>query len=340
MESKFRDQAHAVEGLDFLDNPVGLSFYQAARRIECAFAHKPRIGNATRAEDDPIQFCQEVSLGFAPSTLQRSGRNKKSGKPRLLVNFLGLLGPQGPMPLQITDYARDRAMNHNDPTLARFLDIFNHRMICLFYRAWACNRQTVSHDRPGEDRFAAYIGSLIGIGDESLRNRDAVPDMAKLYYGGHLACQTRHAEGLRTILEDYFGVRTSIEEFVGQWIEVPSAYQCRLGQSPESATLGINAMVGCQMWDCQEKFRIVMGPLALKDYQRMLPGGESFSRLKDWVRNYAGDVPSWELKLILKASEVPALRLGESGHLGWTTWLKSDLFEQDVDDLVFAADAA
>ncbi len=257
-----------------------------------------------------------------------------------MVNFMGLLGPQGPMPLHLTEYAHDRKLNHDDPTLARFLDIFNHRMISLFYRAWACNRQTISHDRPNEDRFSNYIGSLIGIGTDALRNRDAVSDMAKLHYSSHLVCQTRHAEGLRAILEDYFGVKTVIEEFVGQWITLPEAYRCRLGQSAENATVGVNAVIGSRIWDCQQKFRIVMGPMGLSDYERLLPGSGSFEALKAWVRNYVGDELSWELRLILKAAEIPAIHLGEAGRLGWTTWLKSRPFEQDADDLVLESDTA
>ena len=226
-------------GLQFLEDPVGLNFFQAARRVECLFANKPRVGYARRSADDPIQFCQEPSLTFAPTTLQRFEWSARSGKPRLVVNFMGLLGPQGPMPLQVTDYIHDRELNHDDHTLARFLDIFNHRMISLFYRAWACHRQTVSHDRPHEDRFADYIGSLIGIGNAHLRGRDRVPDAAKLHFSGHLGCQARNAEGLRAILENYFGIQTSIEEFVGQWISLPDAYRCRLGGSltPEPSAL-------------------------------------------------------------------------------------------------------
>lgn len=335
MAGKSGDQPHPVD-LRFLENPAGLSFYQAARRVECEFANKPRLGCSTRAADDSIQFCQEPSLGFAPATLQRYDRPKKTGKPRLMVNFMGLLGPQGPMPLHITDYVHDRELNHDDHTLARFLDIFNHRMISLFYRAWACHRQTVSYDRPDEDRFSAYIGSLIGIGQESLRNRDEVSDEAKLRFSGYMACQTRHAEGLRAIIENYFGIRTTIKEFIGQWITLPESYRCRLGQSPDTATVGVNTVVGSRIWDCQQKFRITMGPMGLRDYERMLPGGECFAVLKDWVRNYVGDALSWQLQLILKAGEVPVVHLGEAGRLGWTTWIQSQPFENDVDLVVEA----
>jgi type VI secretion system protein ImpH len=339
MASTVREQTHTLD-LHFLENPVGLSFFQTARRVECAFSHKPRLGHATRSADEPIQFCQEPSLRFAPATLQHYVKSTKTGKPRLMVNFLGLLGPQGPMPLHVTDYVHDRELNHDDHTLARFFDIFNHRIISLFYRAWACNRQTVSYDRPHEDRFSVYIGSLIGIGLDSLCHRDSVPDVAKLHFSGHLACQTRHAEGLCAILENYFGIKTSIEEFIGQWIRIPEAYQCRLGHSTDTATVGVNVVVGSQLWDCRQKFRILLGPMGLKEYERMLPGGESFAALKAWVRNYVGDELAWEVQLILKAAEVPAVCLGESGRLGWTTWLQSYPFEKDVKDLKLQSEAS
>jgi len=339
MAGKSGDQTYALK-LTFLENPAGLSFFQAARRVECLFKDSPRIGHALRSGDEAVQFCQEPSLAFAPATLQRYMRPTETSRPRLVVNFMGLLGPQGPMPLHITDYVHDRELNHADPTLARFLDIFNHRMISLFYRAWACNQQTVSYDRPEEDRFAVYIGSLIGIGTQPLCRRDNVPDRAKLHYSGLLVCQNRHAEGLRAILSEYFGIETVIEEFVGQLILIPETCRCRLGGSADTGTLGVNTIVGSRVWDFQQKFRIIMGPMTLEKYEQMLPGGKRFAILKDWVRNYAGDHLCWELQLILKAAEVPVIRLGESVSLGWTTWLQSSPFEKDVSDLKLQSEAA
>ena len=122
----------------------------------------------------------------------------------MLVHFFGLFGPDGPLPLHLTEYARDRSRNHRDPSLQRFADIFHHRALSLFYRAWANSRPTISFDRPEDDRFALYTGALIGLGMESLRNRDAMPDLTKLHFAGHLSCQTRHAEGLASILSEFF----------------------------------------------------------------------------------------------------------------------------------------
>ena len=103
-------------------------------------------------------------------------------------------------------------------------------------------------DRESDDPFARYVGSFLGVGMESYRGRDEVPDMAKLHFSGHLACQTRHADGLRALLQEFFGIPVSIREFVGQWITLPESYRCRLGETPETGCLGSTAVVGARVW--------------------------------------------------------------------------------------------
>jgi len=339
MAGESRPEASALIGR-LADCPYRFDFYQAVRRLECARMNLPRMGYSQKPGDDPIRFCQQPSLAFAPSTISACQASSAGHAPRLFVNFLGLLGPNGPMPLHLTAHVRDRELNHGDLTLARFFDVFNHRMVSLFYRAWACNQQTVSFDRQAEDRFAEYVGSLFGIGMASFRSRDAAPDVGKLHYSGRLACQTKHPEGLQSILEDYFGIRARIEEFVGQWVELPPDCCCRLGESPETGRIGATAVVGARVWECQQKFRIKFGPMGFADYQRMLPGGNSLRRVVAWVRNYIGDELLWDVRLILKAEEVPQTHLGRLGQLGWSTWLRTGPFEKDADDLVLRPLAA
>lgn len=339
MASENRSKTDAVmERL--AEAPHSFDFFQVVRRIECSRPDLPRIGHSHRSKEDPVRFCQEVSLAFAPSTLARSVFSPGGRPARLHVYFLGLLGPNGPMPLHMTEFVRERIKHHQDRTLAWFLDIFHHRLISMFYQAWACNQKTVSFDRRGDDRFAMYFGSLFGIGMNSCRDRDAVPDIAKLHYSGRLACATRHPEGLRAIASHYFGFPAEIEEFVGEWIGLLPRYCCRLGDSPENGVVGSTVIVGSRVWQCQHKFRLTLGPMRLRDYIRMLPGGESLHRLVAWVRNYVGDEYSWDVRLILKADEVPQFQLGAAAQLGWTTWLSSRPFEHDVDDLVLRPFAA
>jgi type VI secretion system protein ImpH len=209
----------------------------------------------------------------------------------------------------------------------------------LFYRAWADARPTASFDRPEEDRFALYVGALAGLGMDSLRGRDAMPDLTKLHFAGHLANQTRHAEGLGSILSAFFTVPVRIESFVGAWLDLQAGDRTRLAEAPATGTLGRTALLGGRVWSRQHKFRIVFGPLGLADYRRLLPGGTSFHRLIPVVRNYAGDTLAWDVNLVLKRDEVPRTALGKQGRLGWTTWLTPRRKTADAADLFLDASA-
>ncbi len=286
--------------------PWEFGFFQAMRRLEAFYRDRPRLGRSARPAQDAVRLAQEPSVVFAPSTLA-SWEPEAEGRPaRLLVHFFGLFGPDGPLPLHLTEYARDRRRNFRDPSFQRFADIFHHRALSLFWRAWADARPTVSFDRPEQDRFATYVGALIGLGMDSLRHRDAMPDLTKLHFAGHLANQTRHAEGLGAILSAFFSVPVRIECFIGVWLTLQETDRTALGTSPGTAALGQTALMGGRVWSRQHKFRVVFGPLSLADYQRLLPGGSSFHKLIPIVRNYAGDTLIWDVNLVLKAREVPA----------------------------------
>ncbi len=335
MDSENRTPADAVALSRALERePYQFDFFQALRRLECSYRDRPRLGRSLRAADDPIRLAQQPSMAFAPSTLAAFEPGKEGRPARLEVNCFGLLGPNGPLPLHLTEYARDRLRHAHDPTFVRFLDVFHHRLLSLFYRAWADAQPTVHFDRPDSDRFALYVGSLFGLGMASLRDRDAMPDLAKLHYAGRLACQTRHAEGLEAMLADFFKLPVTIEPFVAHWLELPVDCHCRLGESPETGTLGVTTVIGARVWDCQHKFRIRFGPLSLADYQRLLPGGISLERLAAIVRNYVGDELRWDLHLLLRKAEAPPLTLGaKTAQLGWTTWLLGQPLARDADDL-------
>ena len=335
-ESRTETHSLALESLikRLGETPYAFDFFQAVRRLENLYPDRPRMGHSRRPAEDPVRFCQEASLVFAPSTISAFQSDVGGRAPRMFLNFMGLLGPNGPLPLHITQYVRERVLVHHDQVLARFLDTFNHRMASLFYRAWATNQQAVQFERGEEDHFARYVGSMFGIGMASLRGRDSVPDVAKLHYSGHLVCQTRHPEGLCATLEDYYRIPVDMVEFIGQMLVVPDDCLCRLGESPETGSLGWTAIVGSRVWECQQKFRLRFGPMRLVEYERLLPGGESLRRLIGWVKNYLADELLWEVQLILKKEEVPPLKMGAGGRLGWTTWLTSKPLDHDADDLI------
>lgn len=318
---------------ELVERAARMDFVQILRLLETAHPDKPRIGASLRARDDVVRFGQDPSLAFEPTAVRGFAPASGAQRARLAVNFIGLLGPNGPLPLHLTEYARERARNQGDETLAAFLDVFHHRIVSLHYRARAQAEPALSLDRHEADRFGDYVGSLFGIGSPALRGRDEIGDFAKLHFAGLMANQRRPAAGLVTILRAYFKLPVEIEQFVGHWMRIPLDGQTRIGMLDQGNRLGTSAVLGRKVWDCQHKFRLVIGPLDYEDYQRMLPGGDSMRRLLAWVRNYAGLVLDWDVRLILKREAIPRLALG-GRRLGWTTFLASAPAGRDSDQLL------
>ncbi len=343
MAGKNRTTAHALIA-ELEQAAYDFDFFAALRLLEALNPDKPRLGTSVKASDDPIRLAQEPELEFSPATLSYYEAGT-GGSPRLAVNFMGLFGPQGPMPLHLTEYVRERRRHYHDPTFARFADIFHHRMISLFYRAWANVRPTVGYDRPQSDRFAFYVGALLGVGGDAFRHRDALDDRAKLFFAGHFAAQTKHPDGLQAIIAELLALNVKIQEFVGEWMAIQTQDQSRLGLTPGLATLGQSALLGAFVWGCQHKFRIILGPMNLTQYLALLPGAAALAQLKAIVRNYVGDEFVWDMQLVLKKQEVPTeLSLGQSSlsqglsmnggaRLGWSMWLGPRPSPRDADDL-------
>jgi type VI secretion system protein ImpH len=312
--------------------------FQLLRRLEAAHPYAPRIGRAARLAQDMVRLGQEPSLAFARGEVASVSAADGGGPTRIQVNSFGMLGPNGPLPLHVTEYVWQRLKHHADRTLASFLDLFHHRMLSFMYRAWADANPAVAHDRPEQDRFSVYLGALFGVGTPALRERDLLGDDCKRYYAGRFVDPVANPEGLEALIEAHFGLRAQVEEFVGEWVEVPSSSQWRLcdlalGSAATSGRLGLSTTLGREVYLVQERFRVVLGPLTRREFQRVAPGGEALPALVALVRSYAGDQLRWDLRLELQPEAVPGLELGVA-VLGQTAWLWSD-GDAPQDDLVF-----
>ena len=292
----------------FAAEPHRYDFYQVMRRIASAHAHMPLPGEAQRPVDEPVRLAQSADLDFAAATLQSVQRTPGS-PPRIVQRVFGLLGPNGALPLHLTEYARDRTEHHDDPTFQRFLDMLIHRFAMLFYRAWAEAQPAVSLDRSDNKAYFNRLGALIGIGLPDFQDRDAVPDASKIYFAGRLARQTRDAEGLLSWIRSEFDVPVTIEEWTGHWMALARGERSRLGRGA-GAVLGRSVVLGSAVWDVQHKFRITIGPLRLVQYARFLPGGADLQRLQALVRHWVGIELAWDVRMILARAEVPRLELG------------------------------
>ncbi len=309
------------------DDPRGHDFFALLRRVESLRPEWPRFGSAPRPSQEALRLGQEPDLDFAPAALARLDTGA-AGVPRLGVRFFGLLGPQGPMPLHFTEYVRERLRYRGDPTPARFLDLFHHRLLALFYRAWSQGQPAVQHDRPGDDRFAAWLGAGAGLANAP-RAAAGVPHTAALFQAGLLGARSRHPEGIVKLLSQYFGVPVRIEQHVAHWLVLNADDRTRLGfahnrfergRAP-AGQLGATATSGHKLRDRQFKFRIDLGPLTLAQYHAFLPGGTAWPALRDWVRRYTGLDLQWDLQLTLARRELPEPRLGRRVRLGVTSWL-------------------
>ncbi|HEX6810287.1 MAG TPA: type VI secretion system baseplate subunit TssG [Planctomycetota bacterium] len=314
----------------------------ALRLLECLFRDHPRLGQSVRPSDDAVRLGQEPHMMFAPGTIAEfaaDGRGKHAGTLRIYP--LGLLGPNGPLPLHLTEYALDRLRRSGDRTLRSFFDLFHHRILSLFWRAAANAQPAVELDRPEQDRFARYFGALAGFASQAVRDADPRVDRARRHWIGHFARQVRNCEGLQALISGFFGIVVRIEEFVGRWLPMPGNERCRLGSA--GAALGGNAFLGDDIWDCTQTIHIVCGPLDLAHYEQLLPCGESWRRLGALVRSYVGFEVAWEVRLVLKQAEIPPLKLND-GHLrdgkrlGWTTWLGPTPASTGADGLLLQPD--
>ncbi|ARN56928.1 type VI secretion system baseplate subunit TssG [Sedimentisphaera salicampi] len=297
--------------------PYNYDFCQIVRSLEAGSAYS--VGSSTQPKEDVCRFGQKISLGFAPSNLD-SIKQENGLIPELRVNFMGLLGPNGPMPFHITEKVLD-LNRRGERGFEAFLNLFNNRMTALFYRAWTLPLPAVSYGL-SDRSFDYYISSIAGFGGSSLKNRDEVKDNFKGYFAASFSCQVKNSEGLKSAVEEYFRCPVRVVEFKGDWFEISDSEKFIMG-SGASSVLGSSSIVGRQVWNCQNGIEMALGPLGLDSYESFLPAGRLHQTLLDLIKNYCGDEFQIDLRLILKREEIEPLQMGCFGRLGYTSWLLS-----------------
>jgi type VI secretion system protein ImpH len=313
-----RNTALSPQWLEHLRaEPWRHGFLALLRRIGADTRIDP-VGTARRPQAEPFRLGQQPSLAFAPREI--AGVGEANGRLKVRLFGLGMLGPNGPLPIHVTEIARDREDSRHDATLVNFLDIFHHRYLTLLYRAWASAQAAAGMDRRGNERFSFYIASLTGLDTAEIDGR-RLPSHAYLSASAHLVREARDPDGLRATLARYFGVPVAIEEYVFHWIDVDPAEHSYLGKPGTPSTMAQGAMLGEQAPDRQHRFRIVIGPLDMAGYLRFTPQGADLPQLVEWVRAFVGYEFAWELELRINAHSAPPAIVGGSQQLGWSGWL-------------------
>jgi type VI secretion system protein ImpH len=323
---------------EIFDEPYRFDFFQAVRLLEKIFPDKKRVGGAALPNEEPVRFKTKLSLDFPASQIDSLDRifdeTAEQERNDMLINFMGMLGMGGVLPMHYTELALDR-IRHRDTAMWAFLDIFTHRSVSLFFRAWTKYRFPVGYDL-GNDDFTTYLFDLTGLGTSGLRGRMSLSDESLLPYTGMISQKPHSVNAVENILSDYFSVPAKVIQFFGQWLPLSRSDRTMLGQA--NSTLGRRTIAGTKVWDQQSKFRIKLGPLDVQHYIAFLPNGSAYKALRSIVRFVTGLEFDFDVQLELRKAEVPpsilTTRAVRRPMLGWTTFLKSTPVTMDDRQLV------
>jgi len=285
-----------------------------------------RIGSDSAPVDEPVRFHTVNHMGFTSSEVdnifQRTGILGACDVYDIDVNSMGLTGPTGVLPQHYTQQVQQRIKQH-DYALADFLDMFNHRLLSLLYRAWAKYRLTLDYEdhqtqgkqSPATRAIQSLAGQYSGLYYET-----------PLYFGGHFARQTRSASSLQTLLQDYLQHPVSLESFQGRWLQIARNDRLCIGSNGfgKNNRLGDGVLPGDRVWDVQSKCQINIGPITYAEHEKLLPDTRGFKQLEQLVRAYVPAHLLIELHFIIEdVTENKQKPLGNSLRLGWNAWLNS-----------------
>ena len=300
---------------ELFDEPYRFEFFQAVRLLEKIYPDKKAVGQEAMPHEEMVRFRSRVSFDFPASEIQKIEESfdelNDEKKLEMYVNFMGMVGMNGVMPLPYTELVISRA-RYKDTAMWSFLDIFSHRMISMFFRAWEKYRFPVGYER-GQDKFTSYLFDFVGLGTNGLRGRMSLEDESLLPYSGLIAQKPHSSNALENILSDYFGVKAKVLQFFGQWLDLDKESYTKLGSA--NSDLSRSAIIGTRIWDQQSKFRIVIGAMSFKQFQAFLPNGSAHEALKSIVRF-----------MTTRAKRRPML--------GWSSWLKTEPFAEDDDQVI------
>ena len=323
------------------EEPFAFEFFQAVRLLEKVYRERKPVGGEALPIDEVVRFRSRIGLDFPASEIQEIHEvtDKETGETRveMVENFMGMAGVSGVLPTHYTELVMDR-IRHRDTSLWTFLDIFTHRAVSMFYRAWAKYRFPVAYER-GDQDFTSYIYDLSGLGTNGIRGRLDIDDEALLPYSGLIGQKPHSQNALENILTDHFGVPSKIQQFFGQWLNLGEEDITRLGR--DNSALGESAIIGTRIWDQQSKFRIRIGPVNFKQFQAMLPNGSANKPLHSVVKFMAGYDFGYDVQLVLSAKQVPGTVLTTKAvrrpALGWTSWLRTKPFTMDDEQVIMQA---
>lgn len=301
------------------------SFYQAVHLLELLSPEKKRLGESMEPAMEAVRFSVKPGLKFPASDIAGLTADTDERQPAQMdIAFMGLIGPAGVLPHWYNELAIERGVK-KDSSMVAFFDLFHHRLISLFFRGWKKHQFPVNFLPGAKDSLSGYLLSLCGLGTDGLAGRIGFAEESLSYYSGLLSRQVPSGTAISSTVQHFSGTDTEITQFVQRLVPLEEADMTRLGTA--NATLGVDALCGMSIWECQTKFLLSLGPMHFKDFIRFLPCGDMHGPTFSLVRYMVGIEYEFDIEIILKKEEVPPIVLGRTdtgaSRLGWTSWLKT-----------------
>ena len=255
----------------------------------------------------------------------------KSKQIEVYPAVIGLTGPLAALPAMYTDHLASRVNHAKDKAAPAFLDLFNHRLTDLYVQAsWFYNLPLQYEINNKKD---SYLLSLRALARQP-KKLTAIDSL--IAYAGMIAPGRLTADQLSHVLSHFLDSTVSVEQFVPEWFDLPASEQTALGG--QHAALGLSAFCGARVVQFDSKIRIVFHQLDAKRYLRLLPAGDIYHIIIDFIRKWCGVSLAVEMQLELDKQYITPLSLSENsfGGLGQGGFLVSQPATKHHDDTRYA----
>lgn len=314
--------------------PYRFDSRQAIRVLEVIAPGTIPVGQQSDPFDEAVSFCSSLSSAFPASDIDRIdiAPQPSSRRPIVTVNFLGLGGAFGPLPMGFTELVATRA-RHGDTASRDFLDIFNHRFVSLMMRAWRLFRVALQGPSPEETSYALYLFALLGLATGGMRtaqgrhprNRLDGLDRSLLRLTGVLSSKPLSLHAVERTLAVHFALPVRAIPLRGGWLQLEAEQQTAIGLSGRNQAVGAGAVLGSRVWDQSAGILIALGPMGFHEALAFLPAGTGFGQMQTLLGFILGGAFDVRLQLTIRPQDMPSSTLGKTGsmRLGWTAWLTS-----------------
>lgn len=329
--------------------PHRFDFFQAVRLLEQAASDADQedhfstgnIGGLSRPDQESVHFSADPGLSFHGHDVLKVSQKRIYSRDtdegsnlqwQMNVAMMGLTGSQGVLPYAYSEMLLGELRKKNQ-SLKDFFDLFNHRAISMFYEAWHKYQMVPEYERArrngakSSDLFTEAFLSIAGIGLSELRFRTAIPDESMARYAGHFGRPICSAESLRGAIEGMFGFDVTIDQFRGEWYELPEDVRCRLPDEDVplgiNNQLGVNTVIGTSCYQIQNKFGVVITPNSKEEFSALTPGSKTLEELKSFIKMSVGTEQDFEIEVRISGADAcaDAFFANEQGMgvLGWST---------------------